>query len=100
MFRLCQLSPHFSYDRHWPVCKVPLGRSAHKIAYHSVSETYVLGTSTPTVFEIDKARYMAAVAAGVIADGEELPDSEKKVSGILDVIEDRGFLSIFLKQCL
>ena len=42
------------------------------------------------MFEIDKARYMAAVAAGVIADGEELPDSEKKVSGILDVIEDRG----------
>lgn len=44
---------------------------------------------------------MAAVAAGVIADGEELPDSEKKVSGILDVIEDRGeflcFCSGFLK---
>ena len=96
LFRLCQLPPHFAYDRDWPVCKVPLGRSPQKIAYHPVSETYVLATSSPSVFEIDKARYKAAVAAGVIADGEELPDSEKKVSDIQDVIEVRGLLFLFL----
>jgi cleavage and polyadenylation specificity factor subunit 1 len=90
LFRICQLPPHFSYDRDWAVCKIPLGRSTQKVAYHSFSETYVLATSTPTVFEIDRARYMAAVAAGVIADGEELPDAEKKVSGVQDVIEVRG----------
>lgn len=89
LFRICQLPPQFSYDRDWPVCKVPLGRSAQKISYHPVSQTYVLATSTPAVFEIDKARYMAAVGAGVIQEGEELPDAEKKVSGIMDVIEVR-----------
>lgn len=89
-FRICQLPPHFSYDRDWPVCKVPLGRSAQKISYHPVSQTYLLASSTPSVFQIDKAQYMAAIAAGVIKDGEELPEAEKKVSGIMDVIEVRG----------
>jgi hypothetical protein len=37
---------------------------------------------------------MAAVAAGVIDEGDELPDSEKKVSGIADTPQERGF-SIF-----
>jgi cleavage and polyadenylation specificity factor subunit 1 len=89
-FRLAQLPPQFTYDHELPICKVMLGRSAHSLAYHMPSQTYILSTSSRAVFRIDQARYMAAVAAGVIANGDELPDSEKKVSGIQDVIEQRG----------
>ena len=86
---MAQLPSHFTYDHEIPICKVPLGRSAHSIAYHIPSQTYVLSSSSRAVFQIDKARYMAAVAAGVIENGAELPEAEKKVSDIQDVIEDR-----------
>jgi hypothetical protein len=54
------------------------------------SQTYVMASSRNVVFQVDKARYSAAVAAGVIQDGDELKPEEKKVSGIQDVIIDRG----------
>ncbi|KAJ3323017.1 Cleavage and polyadenylation specificity factor subunit 1 [Boothiomyces sp. JEL0866] len=87
--RLAQLQSQFDYDFPWGICTNPLGRGAQKVAYHTTSETYAVATAVQAPFEIDKARYMAAVAAGVIEDGDELPDSEKKVSGIQDVISDR-----------
>jgi cleavage and polyadenylation specificity factor subunit 1 len=90
LFRLAQLPPQFTYDHEMPICKVMLGRSAHSIAYHMPTQTYALASSTRAVFRIDQARYMAAVAAGVIENGAELPETEKKVSGIEDVIEQRG----------
>ncbi|KAJ3256708.1 Cleavage and polyadenylation specificity factor subunit 1 [Boothiomyces macroporosus] len=87
--RLAQLQSQFNYDFPWAICTNPLGRGVQKVAYHTTSETYAVATAVQAPFEIDKARYMAAVAAGVIEDGDELPDSEKKVSGIQDVISDR-----------
>jgi cleavage and polyadenylation specificity factor subunit 1 len=92
LFRLAHLPLQFTYDHQLPICKVPLERSAQKIAYHLSSQTYVMASSNRAVFQIDQARYMAAVAAGVIEEGDELPESEKKVSGIQDVINDRGNL--------
>ncbi|KAI8896608.1 CPSF A subunit region-domain-containing protein, partial [Globomyces pollinis-pini] len=89
LFRLCQLPLQFNYDYDWGICVVPLGRAARKLSYHMDSETYVMATSRACPFEIEKARYMAAVSAGVIDDGDELPDSEKKVSGIAETPAER-----------
>jgi cleavage and polyadenylation specificity factor subunit 1 len=94
LFRMAQLPIQFTYDNQLPICKVPLGRNANLISYHLPSQTYILGSSSRAVFQIDQARYMAAVAAGVIEAGDELPDSEKKVSGIQDVINDRGIVQL------
>ena len=87
--RLAQLPSHFNFDHPWPLCKVPLGRTAKRITYHAETTTYVLASSKSAVFQVDKARYNAAVAAGVIQDGDELTPEERKVSDIQDVIMDR-----------
>ena len=87
--RLAQLPSHFDFDHPWPICKVPLGRTAKRITYQPESRTYVLASSKSAVFQVDKARYNAAVAAGVIQDGDELTPEERKVSDIQDVIMDR-----------
>jgi cleavage and polyadenylation specificity factor subunit 1 len=94
LFRLAQLPLHFTYDHQLPICKVPLGRAAQKIAYHITSQTYILASSSRAVFQIDQARYMAAVAAGVIEEGDELPESEKRVSGIQDIYNERGITDL------
>ena len=85
--RICQLPEQFNFDNDWPCCKVPLHRSAHKLTCHYSSETYVMATSKMLPFSFAKAQYAAAVAFGVIEEGQALPDSEKKITGIRDLTE-------------
>lgn len=77
-FRIAQLPAQFNYDFDWACCKIVLHRCTQKLAYHNVSQTHVLATSHDTPFSLDRARYAAAVAAGVIDDGDEMPESETK----------------------
>ncbi|KAJ3110285.1 Cleavage and polyadenylation specificity factor subunit 1 [Phlyctochytrium bullatum] len=81
LLRLCQLPWQFDYDADWPTCRVPLKRTPQKIAYHYESETYVIAASTPVPFRMSKAQHAAAMAAGVIEEGETLDivrDSSKE----------------------
>ncbi|KAI9344303.1 CPSF A subunit region-domain-containing protein [Obelidium mucronatum] len=72
LLRLCQLPWQFNYDLEWPMCKVSLRRAPHKITYHFESETYIMAASTPFPFNLSKAQQAAALAAGVLDQGEEL----------------------------
>ncbi|KAJ3141416.1 Cleavage and polyadenylation specificity factor subunit 1 [Physocladia obscura] len=72
LLRLCQLPWQFNYDLEWPMCKIPLRRAPHKISYHFESQTYVMAASTPFPFNLSKAQQAAALAAGVLEQGEEL----------------------------
>ncbi|KAJ3215584.1 Cleavage and polyadenylation specificity factor subunit 1 [Dinochytrium kinnereticum] len=72
LLRLCQLPWQFNYDTDWPFCKVNLRRTPQKVTYHYDSETYVIAASTPTPFRMSKAQHAAAMAAGVIEEGETL----------------------------
>ncbi|KAI8928665.1 CPSF A subunit region-domain-containing protein [Entophlyctis helioformis] len=85
--RICQLPAQFNFDHDWPVCKVPLGRTVHKIAYHHASQTYAMATSTPEPFNVPRAQYASAVAAAVIDQGEPLPDAERRVTAIRELSE-------------
>eukprot|EP00842_Homolaphlyctis_polyrhiza_P002399 jgi/Hompol1/315/HPOL_002464-RA len=85
--RMSMLPPQFNYDYHWPVCKIPLGRTVGKIAYHHSSHTYIIATSVPERFDIPNAQYASAVAAAVIDEGDPLPDSERRISGIRELAE-------------
>ncbi|KAJ3264692.1 Cleavage and polyadenylation specificity factor subunit 1, partial [Borealophlyctis nickersoniae] len=90
--RICNLLPHFLYDSDWPYCKVPLRRTPQHLTYHEASETYVMSTSTPAPFVLSRARYTAALAAGVIEDGDELPETEemKRNSWVKDSDREEG----------
>jgi cleavage and polyadenylation specificity factor subunit 1 len=88
--RLCQLPAQFNYDTEWPLCKIPIGRTPEKITNHYSSQTYVVGTSTSSEFIFSKAQYAAAVASGVIDEGEELLDSEMRFYGFKDEIRTKG----------
>ncbi|KNC97783.1 cleavage/polyadenylation factor CFT1 [Spizellomyces punctatus DAOM BR117] len=90
--RICQLPAHFTYDADWPYCKVPLRRTPQKLTYHHTSQTYVMATSVPVPFVLSKAQHAAAVAAGVIEAGDELPESEhtKRNFGVKDEDRDAG----------
>ncbi|TPX54847.1 hypothetical protein PhCBS80983_g05700 [Powellomyces hirtus] len=92
LLRICQLPAHFTYDADWPYCKVPLGRNAHKITYHYSTQTYVVSTSTPVPFVLSTAQHAAAVAAGVIEQGDELPETEstQRNIGVKDEDRDSG----------
>ena len=70
--------PQFNYDYDWAICKVPLGRSAQKVVYHVNSQKHILLTSNDKPFSLEVARYAAAIAAGVIINGDDLPDGEKR----------------------
>ncbi|KAJ3211452.1 Cleavage and polyadenylation specificity factor subunit 1 [Entophlyctis luteolus] len=72
LLRLCELPWQFNYDLEWPMCKIPLRRIPHKITYHFESQTYVLAASTPYPYNLSKAQQAAALAAGVLQQGEEL----------------------------
>ncbi|KAJ3080544.1 Cleavage and polyadenylation specificity factor subunit 1 [Rhizoclosmatium hyalinum] len=72
LLRLCQLPWQFNYDLEWPMCKVSLRRVPHKITYHFESDTYIMAASTPYPFNLSKAQQAAALAAGVLDQGEEL----------------------------
>ncbi|KAJ3031697.1 UNVERIFIED_CONTAM: Cleavage and polyadenylation specificity factor subunit 1 [Siphonaria sp. JEL0065] len=72
LLRLCQLPWQFNYDLEWPMCKVSLRRAPHKITYHFDSETYIMAASTPFPYNLSKAQQAAALAAGVLDQGEEL----------------------------
>ncbi|KAJ1332862.1 hypothetical protein BSLG_008489 [Batrachochytrium salamandrivorans] len=87
LFRICQLPPQFNFDHDWPVCKVPINRTVHKITYHYASQTYVIATSIPERFDIPRAQYASAVAAAVIDDGDILPDAERRVTGIRELAD-------------
>ncbi|KAJ8329492.1 mRNA cleavage and polyadenylation factor subunit [Batrachochytrium dendrobatidis] len=87
LFRICQLPPQFNFDHDWPVCKVPIHKTVHKVAYHYSSQTYAIATSTPERFDIPHAQYASAVAAAVIDEGDEMPDAERKVTGIRELSE-------------
>ncbi|KAJ3100898.1 Cleavage and polyadenylation specificity factor subunit 1 [Phlyctochytrium planicorne] len=81
LLRLCQLPWQFNYDMDWPFCKVNLKRTPQKVTYHYESETYVIAASTPSPFRLSKAQHAAALAAGVIEEGETLDivrDSSKE----------------------
>ncbi|KAJ3087269.1 Cleavage and polyadenylation specificity factor subunit 1 [Quaeritorhiza haematococci] len=69
--RICRLLPQFMYDAEWPFCRVRLRRIPQKITYHHSSETYVVATSVPVPFVLARAQHAAAVAAGVIEEGDE-----------------------------
>ncbi|KAJ3013404.1 Cleavage and polyadenylation specificity factor subunit 1 [Thoreauomyces humboldtii] len=90
--RICQLPAHFTYDAEWAYCKVPLGRNAHRITYHYGTQTYVVATSTPIPFSLATAQHAAAVAAGVIEVGDDLPEVEgaKRGLGVKDDEREEG----------
>ncbi|KAJ3053431.1 Cleavage and polyadenylation specificity factor subunit 1 [Rhizophlyctis rosea] len=92
LLRLCTLPPHFVYDAHWPYCKVPMRRAPQCLTYHETTKTYVVATSTNAPFKLSRAKYTAAVSAGVIEDGEEMPESEdaKRNAGVKDEDRDPG----------
>ncbi|KAI9205850.1 CPSF A subunit region-domain-containing protein [Polychytrium aggregatum] len=69
--KIAQLPSQFRFDTEWPVCKVSLHRTAHKITYHHPSLTYAMSTSTKVPFALSRAQHAAAVAAGVIEEAEE-----------------------------
>ncbi|KAF2073762.1 hypothetical protein CYY_004931 [Polysphondylium violaceum] len=47
--RICQLSQLINYENHWPVRKIPVKSTTHKIAYHSKERCYVVVVSFPQV---------------------------------------------------
>ncbi|KAL2918252.1 mRNA cleavage and polyadenylation factor subunit [Polyrhizophydium stewartii] len=85
--RLCQLPPHFNYDFPWPVCKVPLGRTVHRVAFHHSSSSLVMATSVPERFDVVHAQHASAVAAAVIDAKDPLPESERRVTGMRELAE-------------
>ncbi|KAJ3040299.1 Cleavage and polyadenylation specificity factor subunit 1 [Rhizophlyctis rosea] len=92
LLRICNLPPHFVYDTDWPYCKVPLRRTPQHLTYQEASKTYVVATSVAVPFRLSRARYSAAVAAGVIEDGDDMPESEemKRNGGVKDEDRDSG----------
>jgi cleavage and polyadenylation specificity factor subunit 1 len=88
--RLCQLPSQFNLDHDWPVCKVPLGKTPTAVTYHYSSQTYILSTSLPKPFVFSKVQYDSTVAAGVIQEGDELPEQEGRHYGIKDSQRDEG----------
>ncbi|KAJ3403781.1 Cleavage and polyadenylation specificity factor subunit 1 [Chytriomyces hyalinus] len=78
LLRLCTLPWKFNYDLEWPMCKIPLRRVPHKIAYHFESETYIMAASTPSAFNLSKAQQAAALASGAIEQGFELNVVEER----------------------
>lgn len=82
--RLCHLPAQFNYDAEWPSCKVPLGKTPMLIANHYKSHTYITATSLPTSFKFSKAQYASAISAGVIDEGDEIPESELRTYGFTD----------------
>ena len=83
-FRVCQLPAQFNYDNDWGCCKVLLQRAAHKVCYHSSSETHVMTTSESKEFLLHRAKYAAAVSAGVVLDGDPLPEGESKIGPVIE----------------
>ncbi|KAJ3220748.1 Cleavage and polyadenylation specificity factor subunit 1 [Clydaea vesicula] len=69
--RICNLLQQFSYHLEAPFVKVNLGRTPLKISYHYESFKHVLATSTPVDFNLEKAKYAAALSAGVIDVNDE-----------------------------
>ncbi len=71
-----------------PYRKVPVGKTVHKIAYHEDTETYIISSSVPAPFVLERAKYAASLAAGVIEEAnEELrPKVEPKGRGPLIVV--------------
>ncbi|KAI8825062.1 CPSF A subunit region-domain-containing protein [Fimicolochytrium jonesii] len=92
LLRICQLPAHFNYDTEWPYCKAPFGKTVHKITYHHTTQTYAIATSTPTPFYLSQAQHAAAVAAGIIEQGDELPDQDqaRKNFGVKDEDREKG----------
>lgn len=95
--RFAQLQPQFKYDLALPYCKVNLGRTLDKLSYHQDSETYIAATFTDVPFDLERAKYAAALAAGVIdeADGEGKPNLE--VKGMLFLLF-WGFYFLFRRR--
>lgn len=71
LLRVCRLPSRYDTEFHWPISKIRLDRTPHRVVYHPTSEKVVLATSKPTNFVLSRAQYAAAVTAGVIEEGEE-----------------------------
>lgn len=49
--RICELPSDFSYDNWWPLRQVPMGQTVKAVAYHELSNTYVVSTYTEIPYE-------------------------------------------------
>ena len=88
--RICQLPAQFDYGSDWPTCKISLGKTPMRVASHYASRTYVVATCSPVPFQLSRAQYTSAIAAEVIKDGEQIPESEVRTYGLKDTQRDEG----------